>query len=299
MIYLTFIALIFSQLLCARWLGNRAPRALVWILVITALAVMHFIALDEPSFLRMVLLCSVLMAGMKWIVYREWASEKRSLTWCRWWMFSALWFGMDPTAFQGSVRKNLEWKSHAITGASCLLVGLLGTAVCYLYHVENILPLFIAMSVGFHFGALRLLTAFWRMIGFPVRTLFRNPLVLRGFRDFWGKRWNLAYSQMMARAVKKPLAPIIGERWSLFAVFLVSGLLHELAITVPVGAGYGLPTLFFIVHGIFATVERRDSLLMALACGALLIAGLPYLFGGQFVQEIIYPCRDSFSILRK
>jgi len=107
------------------------------------------------------------------------------------------------------------------------------------------------MSLAFHFGVLRLLTGFWRMQGFPVRVLFRNPLVMCGFRDFWGKRWNLAYSQMMARTVKKPLTPLIGEKWSMFVVFVFSGLVHELAITVPVGSGYGLPTAFFIVHGVF------------------------------------------------
>ena len=103
---------------------------------------------------------------------------------------------------------------------------------------------------------------------------------------------NLAYSQMMARAVKKPLVPLLGDRGSLFAVFVVSGLLHELAITVPVGAGYGWPTLFFVVHGLMCFVERGDGKVMALLCGLMLIFGLPYLFGEKFVEDIILPSRD-------
>jgi alginate O-acetyltransferase complex protein AlgI len=148
------------------------------------------------------------------------------------------------------------------------------------------------MSAGFHFGILRLLTAFWRMQGFPVRVLFRNPLKMRGFRDFWSKRWNLAYSHMMARAVKKPLTPLLGENGSVFAVFVVSGLLHELAITVPVGAGYGWPTLFFLLHGVICFFEKRDSVLMGVLCGVVLILGVPFLFGERFVEEIILPSRN-------
>jgi len=147
-----------------------------------------------------------------------------------------------------------------------------------------------------HFGLLRLLTAFWRKQGFPVRVLFRNPLQMRGFRDFWARRWNLAYSEMMARTVQRPLSPILGEKGSVFAVFLISGLLHEPAITVPVQAGYGLPTLIFVVHGIFSVVEKKNSIFSAVACAALLITGLPYLFNDKFQTEVILPSRDLFTL---
>ncbi len=296
-LYLTFLTLVISQLLLARGLGGRMPRILMWVGVVTSLFVMHFVAINETGFLRMILLCNVLLAGMKWVVYREWTLDTgKKLSWCRWWMFSALWFGMEPSCFVGKCRE-VEWRSHAVVGALCVLGGILGVWLCCVWQVENIVILFVAISMGFHFGMLRLLTAFWRMLGFPVRTLFRNPLVMKGFRDFWGMRWNLAYSQMMARAVKKPLTPIVGEKWSVFAVFVASGLLHELAITVPVQGGYGWPTLFFVINGIITVFEKEKSWRMGLCCGILLVMGLPYLFGEKFVEEIIIPSRDVFEYL--
>jgi hypothetical protein len=296
-LWITFIALVFGQIVLAGILRGKFSRWAVWLMLLSAIYMMHWISIDESGFLRMILICSVLMASMKAIVYREWCADRnRHLGWMRWIMFSCLWFGMDPSAFV--IRKSVEWKSHAWVGGLCVVFGLLGVWVCFLFNVRNVVILFIFMSLGFHFGVLRLMTAFWRMQGFPVRALFRNPLKLRGFRDFWGKRWNLSYSYMMARAVKKPLAPILGDKGSMFAVFIVSGLVHELAITVPVGAGYGWPTLFFVVHGVFCVFEKRDARCMAILCGILLILGLPYLFGDNFLEKVILPSRNVMEIIQ-
>ncbi|MGJ8656788.1 MAG: wax synthase family protein [Akkermansiaceae bacterium] len=295
-IWLTFLGLVGGQILLAGVLGGKFCRGGVWGMLLGALVLMHWVALDEGGFMRMVWICSVLMAGMKAITYREWCVVGgRRLPWGRWLMFSCLWFGMDPGAFVA--RRRVEWRSHVVVGSACLVVGLMGVWVCYLLDVRSVLLLFVFMSAGFHFGVLRLLTGFWRMMGFPVRVLFRNPLVMRGFQDFWGRRWNLAYSQMMARAVKRPLVGLLGERGSLFAVFVVSGLLHELAITVPVGGGYGWPTLFFVVHGVVCFFERGDSRVMAVVCGMMLVLGVPYLFGEKFVDDVILPSRDVMEYL--
>ena len=291
MIWETFLILTIGQIVLAGILRGKISRPGVWLLMLASVFLMHWASLDESGFMRMIWICSVLMASMKAITYREWcATGNRKLTWSRWLMFSCLWFGMDPAAFM--TRRKVEWKSHAAIGGLCLVSGLVCVWICYLLDVRNVVILFICMSAGFHFGVLRLLTAFWRMLGFPVRVLFRNPLKMRGFRDFWSKRWNLAYSQMMARAVKKPLTPLLGDNGSMFAVFVVSGLLHELAITVPVGAGYGWPTLFFLFHGAICFFEKRDSVWMGILCGVVLILGVPFLFGERFVEEIILPSRN-------
>ena len=296
-VWITFIALIFGQIVLAGILRGKFSRWAVWLMLLVAIYMMQWVSIGESGFLRMILICSVLMASMKAIVYREWcAAGNKHLSWLRWIMFSCLWFGMDPSAFRH--RRNFEWKTHAVVGGLCVVCGLLGVWLSFLFDVRNVVILFIAMSLSFHFGVLRLMTAFWRMQGFSVRVLFRNPLELRGFRDFWGKRWNLGYSQMMARAVKKPLIPLLGEKLSMFAVFVVSGLVHELAITVPVGAGYGWPTLFFMVHGVFCVLEKRDSVLMAVLCWLMLIFGVPMLFGDKFVEEIILPSRNVMEFIQ-
>ena len=283
-------------MLLARGFGAKTPRLAAWLGVLTAFYMMHDVAANVPSLIRMITLCIVLLAGMKWIVYREWSMKKnRKLSWCRWWIFSAMWLGMDPSCFLGK-RRVCEWRTHAITGGSCVIVGCILWYACYYFQLSNVVLLFIPMSMVVHFGILRLITAFWRMQGFPVRVLFRNPLKMRGFRDFWGARWNLAYSTMVARTVKQPLTPILGEKWSVLAVFFISGLLHELAITVPVQAGYGLPTLIFLIHGLLTMIEKKNSASNAVFCAFLLVTGLPYLFNEKFQTEVIVPGRDVFKL---
>jgi alginate O-acetyltransferase complex protein AlgI len=272
-------------------------RMMVWLVTLAAYAVIHFASVDQPPLLRMVLLCCMLMAGMKWIVYSEWRRRGGEiLPWGRWLCFATLWFGMEPMAWTGK-RRSLQWRTHALWGGACSLTGGALVFLMSSYEVTMLIPLFIAMSIGFHFGALRLLTAFWRFKGFPVRALFRNPFRTRGFGDFWGKRWNLAYSQMMARAVMRPIQQKFGAKIALFCVFIISGILHELAITVPVQAGYGLPTCFFLVQGVLTTLEKRENLVSATLCGASLVLGLNFLFPTVFVEAVILPARDVFNLL--
>ena len=289
MLLIVLAKLIFDRLIL--------PRVVVWLVTLIAYAVMHFASIDQPALLRMVLLCCVLMAGMKWVVYSEWRRRGGEiLPWGRWMCFATLWFGMEPMAWTGK-RRILQWKTDAYWGGGCCVVGGILVFLMSSYEVTMLIPLFIAMSIGFHFGALRLLAAFWRWNGFAVRALFRNPFMTRGFGDFWGKRWNLAYSQMMARAVKRPIQQKYGAKVALFSVFMISGLLHELAITVPVQAGYGLPTGFFLVQGILTTFEKRETLVNALLCGASLVVGLNFLFPAAFVEAVIIPARDVFNLI--
>ncbi len=264
------------------------PRVAYWVLILVPFAVTHMFMLEQPVLARVVGLCVVLLLGMKAIVYMEWIrSGGCRLTWLRWFGFSYLWFGMEPRAWVGE-RKKMSWGTHAGWGSFCILIGAVGlSAVSYLN--IYLMPLtFIFMSMMFHFGVLRWLTAFWRMNGFPVRALFRNPLVTTGFGDFWGARWNLAYSQMMARAIQRPLTPKIGKTPAIFVVFLVSGFFHECAITIPAQSGYGYPTLFFLLNGLAVIVESKGKWLRY-ACLITLIAGLPVLFPLVFVEEVIEP----------
>ena len=85
-------------------------------------------------------------------------------------------------------------------------------------------------------------------------------------------------------------ASFAGETAGLFASFLASGVLHELAISVPVGAGFGLPTLYFLLHGALVGLERKTPRIASRAWTLFwLIAPLPLLFHPPFLRGVVWP----------
>ena len=274
-----------------------ARRLAGWVLLAALVAGADQVLLDSEPLLRMIGICCVLLGGMKGLVYAKWAGSQR-LPLSRYAVFAFLWFGMDPGSFQVR-RTGLSWKGDVALGLLLMAVGTLGAWCVWAMQWRHILIMFIPMSLGFHFGALRVLKGALRAAGFPVRTLFPNLLEARGIGDFWSKRWNVGYSQMMQRLVGRPVQRKFGESAGVMAVFLGSGLLHELAITLPVRAGFGLPTLYFTLHGLLTLLERKLRRPIG-RVPALLAVMLPLgvLFPPAFQREVIERCLGVFEVLR-
>lgn len=252
--------------------------------------------IQHEPLLRMTGICGVLLGGMKGLVYAEWAGPQR-LPIRRYLVFAFLWFGMDPGTFQ-TRRPGLDWKRDAGLGLLLMALGTLGAWCVWSMQWRQVFVMFLPMSLGFHFGALRVLKGALRAAGFPVRTLFPNVLETRGIGDFWSKRWNTGYSQMMQRLVGKPVGNKLGESAGLMAVFLGSGLLHELAITLPVRSGFGLPTLYFTLHGLLTLWERKLGRPVG-RIPALFAVSLPlaWLFPPAFQAEVIAKCLEVFTVV--
>src|SRR5690606_14378139 len=107
------------------------------------------------------------------------------------------------------------------------------------------IPLLIGISLLLHFGLFNVLAGIWRILGVRTYTLFPAPLISKTLTEFWGKRWNLPFTEMGQRALYRPLSPVWGRHYAALMVFVFSGLVHEVAISVPVMAGFGLPMLYF------------------------------------------------------
>ena len=82
------------------------------------------------------------------------------------------------------------------------------------------------------------------------------------------------------------------------AVFLFSGVLHDLAISVPARAGYGLPTLYFLLQAIGVEIERsafgrrwhlRGGLPGWLFAATLILVPVCLLFHPPFIRHVVVP----------
>lgn len=274
--------------------GRR--RMLGWGILLISVLAAHFSLLQSGPVVRMIGICCVLLGGMKGLVYAEWAGPAK-LPMTRYAIFSLLWFGMDPGNFL-TRRRNLSWKEDIAFGLVLTAFGIAASWFVWRMDWHNLWVMFLPMSLAFHFGALRVLKGCMRAAGFPVRTLFPNPLKTRGIGDFWSLRWNVGYSQMMQRVVGRPLTAVAGRSAGVMTVFIASGLLHELAITLPVRSGFGGPTLYFIFHGILALAERKRGKAFG-RIPTLMAVALPIglLFPPAFRDQVIARCLEVFQWL--
>ena len=217
----------------------------------------------EPAGVRMLAIIGTLLFAMKAVVAVEGrATGGKRLAWWRWLGFAALWPGMRPGPFARSPAGPLPGSGRLLgMGLARLLAGSALVALARLAWVGTGSRMFATvlllpgLSLVLHFGLFNLVAGAWRRAGVDCRPLFVAPLRSTSLGEFWGRRWNLAFSQMTAIAIYQPLVRRAGRRAALAASFLGSGLLHELAISVPVRAGYGLPMAYFALHGALVMAE--------------------------------------------
>ncbi len=156
----------------------------------------------------------------------------------------------------------------------------------------------LGIILALHFGLFHLIALLWQEAGVDARPIMRAPLLSTSLSEFWGKRWNLGFHQLVYSSVFDPVRRKAGKPAAILAAFLASGLIHDLVISFPAGGGYGLPTTYFLIQGIDILMER-SSLGRRLGIGqglrgrlfALLFTAAPvfWLFHPVFVHRVILP----------
>lgn len=154
----------------------------------------------------------------------------------------------------------------------------------------------IGMVLVLHFGLFKCLALLWRRLGMPATPIMQEPWRSRTLAEFWGRRWNTGFSIPARRYLMEPLTRRFGRAWGVFIVFLISGLVHELVISVPARAGYGLPTLYFLIQGLGMIGART---ILADKLSALLFVTIPafMLFHPPFVHHVILPFLNAIGAL--
>jgi hypothetical protein len=149
-----------------------------------------------------------------------------------------------------------------------------------------------------HFGVFQILALFWQSLGVDAPRIMASPHRAASLSEFWGKRWNLGFRELAHDLVFAPLHKSLGVPLAGFFVFVLSGLIHDLVISVPARGGYGLPTAYFVMQGLGVMLERsRFGRRLGLGKGALgavymliFTAGpVFWLFHPPFVLRVIIP----------
>lgn len=263
-----------------------------------------------PPWVFMWAMAFALYAGCKWLTYRDAkrhgvpAPLHRSLG------YLLAWPGMDaarflnPQAVPPKPRAG-EW-IMAVAKTSLGFALLFGAAHPLLpFHPQ------VAGCAGMvgtifilHFGLFHVLSLFWRRAGVQAAPLMNHPTAAKSLSDFWGERWNAAFNALAFRYLYRPCRRRTTPAIATMLVFWLSGLLHELVISLPARGGYGLPTIYFTIQGLGLVLERSPfGARIGLGQGlrgrvfALAIAAAPacWLFPPPFIHNIILPMLQAIG----
>jgi predicted DCC family thiol-disulfide oxidoreductase YuxK len=176
----------------------------------------------------------------------------------------------------------------------------------------------IGLILILHFGLFHLLAIGWRKAGLDVEPIMNAPLRSKTVDEFWGRRWNSAFNRLAFELISRPITRRLRRRSSCdtarrprgtstlhfgaaiatLTAFLVSGLIHELVISLPAGAGYGLPTIYFLLQGIGIFLERAFPQIRGRIFTIFITAGPAFwLFHPPFVHSVILPFMKSIGAL--
>lgn len=262
---------------------------------------MKLLAWEIPRWAFMWLI-AVIMFGVLKALSLHWARGKQASA-GRMAAYLFLWPGMDAPAFLTGKAERIPDRREWLMAASKTAIAITLIVVAPMAE-QPLVRGWIAM-VGLvlflHFGTFHLLSCFWRSRGIDAPPLMDRPLAATSVSAFWGRHWNVAFRDLTHRMVFKPVLRRMGARAALMAGFVFSGLLHELAVTIPAGSWHGGPTVFFVLQGLAALAERtKRGKALGLGKGArgwlftqgLLLLTVPLLFPPPFALRIINPFID-------
>lgn len=232
------------------------------------------------------------------------ASRRRSLA------YALLWSGMDaPTFLHGPRTPRHVERRGAVMAVAAILGGIATLTIATASrHLAPLVVAGTAALAGFalvlHFGALRLSDVAWRAAGVDCRPLMCAPLGATSLADFWARRWNTSFATLSAELAYRPLRSRFGSDPARMITFFVSGIVHELAITVPARGGHGGPAAFFLLQGLGVSLERSargrawglgHGLRGRVFALATLILPVPLLFPAAFLERVVLPLASTLT----
>ncbi len=278
-----------------------------------ALAIFPLVALGTKPVLSawefMWLMAAAIFFGCKWLTLGTSIQRLGRVCPFRAAAYLLAWPGMDAARFlspdlaprfpRWAMMREAAFASGRILFGACLLFGVSRHAT------EPVLSGWIGM-VGMililHFGLFDLSNTGWRALRVDAAPIMNHPLCSTSVSEFWGRRWNAAFNDLAVRLVFRPVARHTGILAATLIAFAVSGLIHELVISLPAGAGFGLPTAYFLLQGLAVVAERKWTVLRSGTPGwfftMIVVAAPAYcLFHPPFVRNVILPFMRAIGAL--
>ncbi len=262
-----------------------------------------------PAWLFMWTLSFALFAALKWMSWWKVRSEVahtagRSLA------YLTAWPGMDANAFLDEHRPAAQPSLREWLWASAKTA--LGVVLLWVFARQTPQPLLqgwiglLGLIFLLHFGSFHLISLFWRSMDIDAQPIMSNPIASKTLSEFWGKRWNLGFRHLAHDFIFRPLHKRIGAAGAGFLVFVLSGLIHDLVISVPARGGYGLPTAYFVLQGLGVMFERsklarriglQNELPSRIFTVIVTAAPAFWLFHPPFVLRVIIPFMRAIHAL--
>jgi alginate O-acetyltransferase complex protein AlgI len=257
-----------------------------------------------PAWAEMWLLAGCLFAFFKWLTWAHRSARYRNAGAKLRLGYLFGWVGLNVEEFCTSAQ--LSRNVAASQWALALLKMMCGAVVLWglIPRLHGVPPVvigglgFAGLIVLLHFGLFHLLALAWRSSGVGVEPIMRLPLLATSLADFWGQRWNRAYRRVSYDCFFRPAVSRFGPAAGTMIAFLASGLIHDLVISFPAGAGYGGPTAYFVIQGLGLLLERTPAWRRLTSrfpvCGwfytlVFLIGPVGLLFHKPFLTRVIVP----------
>jgi alginate O-acetyltransferase complex protein AlgI len=250
------------------------------------------------------LLAGCLFAFFKWLTWAQRSARCREVGAKLQLAYLFGWVGLDVEEFCTPAPRQMEVAVSEWAVAALMTV--CGAAL--LWGVIPQLHAFPAVAIGglgfaglilfLHFGLFHLLALAWRRAGVGVEPIMHMPLLATSLADFWGQRWNRAYRRVSYDWFFRPAVNRFGLVSGTLVAFFASGIIHDLVVSVPAGAGYGGPTAYFVIQGLGLLLERAAAWRRLTSrfpvCGWLytlvfLIGPVGLLFHDPFLTRVIVP----------
>ena len=286
--------------LLVRFSPTAVRKPLAWILPALTIG---WAAISSTPFERLVAGALWTLFSLKGSVLLNWSAQRvGAMSPVGLGLYLSFWPGMDATVLEKRDPEVSFPGQWFVRGWITMLVGVVGLLAMPVFGLSSTWLGVAGLLTAVHLGYSDILSALVRLAGFNVPRLFDQPLSSSGLRDFWSRRWNRPFVEMNRIIFLPLLGRFVSRKPAVVGAFIISGLFHEMAISLPVQAGWGGPMAYFVIQGLAMQLEGKffkqsGGLTRRLWTWSWLFLPLPLLFHQPFREGFVAPLLSTIAAI--